>query len=171
MIDRPDRNTIDFQTHPEIAEYMAAMVNYSPDSLYLEPTSGKGNIVKALDQRGVHAEAPNNFWELLRYRAGRDHLPKYHYTIMNPPFTPMTEGYEYLDKVMGISENIIALMPWLTMINSDKRTKAIMGYGLKSITHLPRNAFKGSRVQCCILEMIGGHKGPIDFKYFEFKKK
>jgi len=44
-------------------------------------------------------------------------------------------------------------MPWLTIINSQKRTEKINNYGLKSVTHLPRKTFPCSRVQCCILEM------------------
>ena len=52
-----------------------------------------------------------------------------------------------------MTNNIIALMPYLAIINGEKRTNDIMNFGLKSITHLPRSTFKGSRVQTCILEM------------------
>jgi hypothetical protein len=72
---------------------------------------------------------------------------------MNPPFTPMSLGYKILFQCMEWTNNIIALMPWLTIINSQKRTEKINNYGLKSVTHLPRKTFPGSRVQCCILEM------------------
>lgn len=65
---------------------------------------------------------------------------------------------------MEMSDNIIALMPYLCIINGEKRTQDIMDYGLKSITHLPRSTFKGSRVQTCILEMQRGYKGQTIFK-------
>jgi hypothetical protein len=42
------------------------------------------------------------------------------------------------------------------IINGEKRTNDIMKWGLKSITHLPRSTFKGSRFQTCILEMKRG---------------
>ena len=55
-------------------------------------------------------------------------------------------------------------MPYLTIINGEKRTQDIMNWGLKSITHLPRSIFKGSRVQTCILEMKKGFIGDTIFK-------
>jgi type I restriction-modification system DNA methylase subunit len=82
---------------------------------------------------------------------------------MNPPFSPMTLGYQILYNCINMSDNIIALMPWLTIINSERRTKKIIDFGLKSITHLPRNIFPGSRVQTCILEIKKGYSGDIKF--------
>jgi hypothetical protein len=76
----------------------------------------------------------------------------------------MKMGYEILYKCMDMSDNIIALMPYLAIINGEKRTNDIMSFGLKSITHLPRSVFKGSRVQTCILEMSKGYKGDTIFK-------
>jgi len=85
------------------------------------------------------------------------------WVVMNPPFSPMKLGYKILYKCMGMSDNIIALMPWLTIINSQKRTDDIMGFGLASITHLPRTIFKGARVQTCILEMRKGYNSTTKF--------
>ena len=67
---------------------------------------------------------------------------------------------------MELSDDIVALMPWLTIINGEGRTNDIMNFGLISITHLPRNIFKGSRVQCCILHMNRGWKEPTIFYKF-----
>jgi len=64
---------------------------------------------------------------------------------------------------MEMSDNIIALMPWLTMINGQKRTSDIIDFGLVSITHLPRSIFNGARVQTCILQMSKGYKGKTEF--------
>ena len=84
---------------------------------------------------------------------------------MNPPFSPMKQGYVILEKCMGMSDVIIALMPWLVLINSERRTKMLREWGLVSVTHLPRSVFKGARVQCCILEMVKGYANKTEFKY------
>ena len=94
----------------------------------------------------------------------------FEWIVMNPPFSPMKQGYDMLFRCMGMSDNIIALMPYLCIINGDKRTQAIMEFGLKSITHLPRSTFKGSRVQTCILEMKFGYEGDAVFKLLPDKK-
>lgn len=44
-----------------------------------------------------------------------------------------------------------------------------MDFGLVSVTHLPRNAFKGSRVQTCVLKMDRRHNGDTKFKCIEQK--
>ena len=88
---------------------------------------------------------------------------------MNPPFTPMKVGYEILYDCMDMTDNIIALMPWLTMINGAKRTKDIIDYGLKSITHLPRKVFNGARVQTCILHMERGYNNDTLFYNYNLK--
>lgn len=90
---------------------------------------------------------------------------------MNPPFTPMKTGYEILYRCMEMSNNIIALMPWLTLINSEKRTAKIFEYGLISVTHLPRNVFPGSRVQTCILQMQKFYNKETRFHLFINKSR
>lgn len=57
------------------------------------------------------------------------------------------------------------------MINSEKRTSDICDFGLISITHLPRNVFKGSRVQCCILQLSKDFNGITQFLTPKFKNK
>ena len=122
----------------------------------LEPTPGKGNLVKAL--KNYKVTAPKDFWKI---------SGTFDAVVMNPPFTPMKTGYEILYAAMGMTEIIIALMPWFTIINSEKRTADIKNFGLESISHLPRSAFPGSRVQTCILEMKRGYDGDIKI-YFPF---
>lgn len=161
---------MDFQTPPYVCDYMVNITPYSINPIYsrnrkiLEPTPGQGNIVSSLHKYLPHSEiiAPENFWDI-------PNTEQFDLIVMNPPFTPMEEGYKILFRCMEMSDNIIALMPWLTMINSEKRTKLIMDFGLKSITHLPRNVFKGSRVQCCILEMKKGYTQDTIFKNFKTK--
>jgi len=129
----------------------------------LEPTPGEGHLVSELKSRGHNVIAPVDFYKEVL-------LPHYDYIVMNPPFTPMNKGYKILYDCMELSDNIVALMPWLTIINSQKRTKLLVDFGLDAITHLPRNAFPGSRVQTCILHLHRGTKGMHTIlKFIEFE--
>lgn len=150
-----------FQTPEWCCKYMASFLPENCGTI-LEPTPGKGNLVKALYPRGS-VIAPSNFFDLKENSS-------FDWVVMNPPFTPMKKGYEILDKCMEMSNNIIALMPWLTIINSERRTEKIMDFGLRSITHLPRKTFPGSRVQTCILQMHKGWDEPTLFRAYELPK-
>jgi len=141
-----------FQTREKECEIMVSMIPPRCKNV-LEPTPGKGNLVRAIKSKGFSVIEPYDFWVIVNTEIKFDAI------CMNPPFTPMSEGYKILFACMDMSDNIIALMPWLTIINSERRTRAITSFGLKSVTHLPRNAFKGSRVQTCILNMQKNHKG------------
>lgn len=144
----------DFQTPEKVCTYMSSFL---PDNAgdILEPTKGVGNLVKALEQKGNVIAPDGNFFEMEKRR--------YDWVVMNPPFTPMKKGYQILYECMDMSDNIIALMPWLTLINGQKRTADIMEFGLVSITHLPRSIFNGARVQTCIMQMRKGYKGSTEF--------
>lgn len=148
-----------FQTRPDIAALIAEMLLPKIKTV-LEPTPGEGNIVSAI--RAMRPElkitAPKDYWKL---RAGR-----FDAAVMNPPFTPMKEGYRFLYSVMDRTDMIIALMPWLTLINGERRLNKILDYGLVSVTHLPRSIFPGSRVQCCIMEMVKGWTKPTEFLFY-----
>jgi len=147
-----------FQSPPKICEYMASRVPKDSMLTVLEPTPGKGNLVEALEKRGVQVYAPTGNFFLEDWEGKR-----YDYIVSNVPFSPMMVGYKILYKCMEMSDNIIALMPWLTLINSEKRTRDLMDFGLYSITHLPRNIFKGARVQTCILHLQKGYTKPTYF--------
>lgn len=142
-----------FQTPLNICEYMCSFLPNNAGNI-LEP--GLGNLSKSLEKYG-EVFSPDNFFNL-------NTMLKFDWIVMNPPFSPMKMGYEILYKCMDMSDNIIALMPYLAIINGEKRTNDIMSFGLKSITHLPRSVFKGSRVQTCILEMSKGYNGDTIFK-------
>ncbi len=137
------------------------MSSFLPDSAgeILEPTKGAGNLVKALIKKGNVIAPDVDFFKMEPRR--------FDWIVMNPPFSPMKKGYRILYKCMEMSDNIVALMPWLTMINGDKRTKDIMNFGLVSITHLPRSVFKGARVQTCILLLKNGYCGKTEFLNFK----
>lgn len=156
-------DNINFQTKPEICQYMVSLLPfYNPSyKTVLEPTPGNGNLVASLKQRGYNVVVPKgDFWKMPKGR--------FDAVVMNPPFSPMAEGYKILFKVMEYSDIVVALMPYLTIINSEKRTGAILEYGLVSVTHLPRTAFKGSRVQTCVLQMKKGFNETT--KYFFMDK-
>ena len=139
---------MDFQTKKWVCDFMVSLLPINCSTV-LEPTPGEGNLVEALIPF-YKVTAPSNFLDV---------EDRFDAVVMNPPFTPMKRGYEILYAVMEMSDIIIALMPWLTIINSQKRTEDIESFGLKSISHLPRSAFPGARVQTCILEMQKGYIG------------
>jgi len=142
-----------FQTPEKVCNYMSSFLPNDAGTI-LEPTSGLGNLVKALKQKG-NVIAPQDFFDMKKQR--------FDWVVMNPPFSPMSKGYQILYECMEMSDNIIALMPWLTMINGQKRTNDIIEFGLVSITHLPRSIFNGARVQTCILQMSKGYNGKTEF--------
>ena len=145
-----------FQTLPHIFTYMASFV--ANGAYILEPTKGIGNLVKALELKGT-VYAPRDFFSMPHQR--------FDWIVANPPFSPMQQGYDILYQCMEMSDHLIFLLPWLSLINSSKRTQAIKKFGLKSVTHLPRNAFQGSRVQTCILEMAKDYKGKTDLLFYD----
>ena len=156
-----------FQTPPIIAEYMASLISGVGPYRIIEPHPGDGNLVAAARKLSKHNDvyAPKRF----------ENIPfgkRFDWAIMNPPFTPMAVGYQYLKDVMQITDNIIALMPWLTLINSDRRTKELIDWGLVSVTHLPRKSFPGARVQCCVMHLNrlygSEQKEATIFKYFNW---
>lgn len=147
---------MDFQTLPEICDYMAAFVSGENLSI-LEPTPGEGNLVRALKNYG-NVVAPKDFFFLPSAR--------YDWVVANPPFTPMKVGYQILDKCLEMSDNLIFLLPWLVLINGEKRTRKLQDFGLVSVTHLPRKAFDGARVQACILELRKGWTGKTTLKFY-----
>lgn len=135
------------------------MAAFLPENagLILEPTKGAGKLVNALAKKG-QVVAPDDFFEMPKRR--------FDWVVMNPPFSPMQKGYKIMYDCMDMSDNIIAIMPWLTLINGHKRTSDIISFGLVSVTHLPRSTFEGARVQTCILEMRKGYTGLTLFRYF-----
>ena len=141
--------TIQFRTKPEICRYMVELLPPGVLSV-LELRYGDMAMTEALVQYGYSAtiQTEETFWSL---DEGFDAV------VMNPPFTPMKRGYKILFRCMELAPVVIALMPWLTIINSVGRAEAFQDFGLKSVTHLPRTAFPGARVQTCILNLVRGH--------------
>jgi hypothetical protein len=141
-------NKQDFQTPKVICKYMVSLLEKQEYDIILEPTPGEGNLANAAWEKGT-VMSPHDFFEL-KYQ-------RFDAVVMNPPFTPMALGYKILFSCLDMSDEIVALMPWLTLINSQKRADKLFAFGLKSVTHLPRTVFPGSRVQCCVLHLLKGY--------------
>lgn len=149
---------MDFQTPQWVCDIMIDEVYGNPKTI-LEPTPGEGNLVRSLKSRypEVCVTAPDDYYQLPEQR--------FDIVVTNPPFTPMVLGYELLDDFFQRSDRIVALMPWLAVINSEKRYKRYLENGLKKVIHLPRRAFPSSRVQCCILVFESGYRDAIELKF------
>jgi len=159
-----------YQTPHNVCSYMASLIPKATKSV-LEPTKGQGNLVKVLD--GFDVTAPDNFFTLQTRR--------FDCIIMNPPFSAkyafgipenfehkgMRLGYYILTECMKMSDNVIALMPWFTISDSDVRLRYLKQFGLKSITALPRKTFQYARIQTCVFELEKGFTGETQFKVFE----
>ena len=147
---------INFQTPLWCCEKMVSLL---PDniSMVLEPTPGEGNLAATLEKKYNVIRANGDFFQF-KFDSQIDAV------VMNPPFSPMKKGYEILDICMEKVDVIIALMPWLTIINSNKRAQKIKEFGLQKVIHLPRSTFKGSRVQTCLISLVKKFNGNTIFE-------
>lgn len=170
--DAEKRHT-DFQTPVPVCRYMVSMVPGGAQTI-LEPTPGLGNIVSLLD--GYQVTACKDFF--------LQPFSRFDAVVMNPPFSSksafmenapdgfkergMRLGYYFLTECMKMSDNVIALMPWFTISDSDVRLRYLKEFGIISITALPRKTFQYARIQTCILQLQKGFKGETLFKTFQF---
>lgn len=146
-----------YQTPLDVCEYMAGLILPSCRTV-LEPTPGEGRLVSAIRRRGFTVIAPERFEDINPF----DHFDA---TCMNPPFIKSIEN-QFLLAAMEMSDQVIALLPWFSLVNSDSRTRKIVEYGLRSVTHLPRKTFPKIRVQPCILNMERGYRGPTTLEFY-----
>lgn len=168
--------TIDpnYQTPIPVVEYMAGMVPAGAVTI-LEPTPGQGNIVTVLQQRGYDVTAPVDYF--------LESKRKYDCVVMNPPFSSasahlehapagtekgMKIGYTILWDCLEQSDNVIALMPWFTLTDSDVRLRFLKSYGLISVSPLPRKTFAYARIQTVVLQLQLGYQGTTLFTPFDF---
>jgi hypothetical protein len=173
---KADRKTADistdYQTPLEVVKYMASLIPSGVRTV-LEPTPGIGNIVGQL--KAYEVTAPKDFFLMDRQR--------FDCIIMNPPFSTrsaimehapaalhnsgMRVGYYFLTECMKMSDNVIALMPWFTLTDSDNRMRMIKSFGLKSLTALPRKTFSYARIQTCVMQLQKGFEGETSFRVFD----
>lgn len=162
-----------FQTPLKVVDEMVKMIPAGARTV-LEPTPGLGHIVSRL--KGYEVTAPEDFFLMEKQR--------FDCIVMNPPFSDkyafmdnapdnkqckgMKLGYFILKQCMAMSDNVISLVPWYTISDSDLRLKFLTDFGIKSITALPRKTFKYARIQTCILELHKGFEGDTIFRKFNF---
>ncbi len=156
-------NNQDFQTPEWLANYMASFIPENAGTI-LEPTPGAGNLVKAIQGKGS-ITAPKDFFKLSMDL-------RFDWCIMNPPYNPRSLCNSIFLQCMEQCDNIIALIPYDTITNAQKRHRKIMHFGLKEIIHIDRyKAFKNIRVNICIMIMERGYKGETIFKSLPQKLK
>lgn len=167
-----------FQTPVPICELMAGMVPAWAKTVF-EPTPGLGNLSSSLRGGGFSVVEAHDFFLI-------DKTIRYDAVVMNPPFSSksaymenapaafeekgMRLGYYILKECMELSDNVIALMPWFTISDSDVRMRYLKHYGMKSLTALPRKTFQYARIQTVILELERGYTGQTIFKAVEYDK-
>jgi type I restriction-modification system DNA methylase subunit len=169
--EKPKKIIVDpnFQTPIPVCQYMVDMIPPNAKNI-LEPTAGLENIVSLL--KNYNVTAPEDFFLMKQKR--------FDCVVMNPPFSSksaftdnipagvdikgMKIGYHILFECMNMSDNVIALVPWFTISDSDVRLRFIKKFGLKSITALPRKTFQYARIQTCVLELEKGYSGESLFK-------
>lgn len=161
-----------YQTPKEICDYIVSMIPDFAHSI-LEPTPGKGNLVASLIEKNKYSvTAADDFFKINKKL-------KYDCIVMNPPFSSnsaylenapkdidlkgMKVGYHILEECMKMSDNIIALMPWFTISDSDVRFRNLRNFGIKSVTPLPRKTFNYARIQTVILQLQRGYQGNTNF--------
>lgn len=166
-----------FQTPIPVVNYMISLIPPSTRTV-LEPAPGLGNITSRLTNYEV--TAAGDFFLM-------DKTMRFDCVVMNPPFSAKTAylenapegfnrlgmrlGYYFMTECMKMSDYIIALMPWMTISDSDVRLRTIMNFGLKSITALPRKTFEFARIQTCVFELEKGFKGEAAFRAFQLPHK
>lgn len=146
-----------YQTPAPVCTFMAELVPDHVKTIF-EPTPGEGNLVRALQKRGFEVTAPNEFQEI-------HPMNKFDAVVMNPPYLRSIEN-QFLYRAMEMAPLIIALMPWFSVINSDKRTKDLREFGLQKIVHLPRKTFPAIRVQTCIIVLMKGYNEKHELEFF-----
>lgn len=167
-----------YQTPDWVVSYMVSMI---PEGVVtvLEPTPGNGNIVRQLEGK-YQVTAPEDYFSL-------DKDSAFDCVVMNPPFSSkyanmgnaphhrdyrgMKLGYHILVDSLGLSNHVIALMPWFTISDSDVRLQYLMEWGLKSITVLPRKTFNYARIQTCVLELCKNHREATRFRFLRSKNE
>lgn len=165
-----------FQTPMNVCEYMADMIPKWCKAVF-EPTPGLGNLVAAAEKKGFNVLTADDFFTHPKY-------PRYDAIIMNPPFSSksaflenapigsetkgMKVGYYILTECMKMSDNIIALMPWYTISDSDVRMRFLESFGIKSLTSLSRKTFQYARIQTVVMVLEKGYKGETIFKTFNY---
>ena len=166
-----------YQTPVQICDYMVSLIPKTSIRVF-KPTPGSENLVKILEkQNRFEIHVAEDFFL-------HDKAQRYDTIILNPPFSEksvymkrvpdnirfadMQVGYQILTECMKISDNVIALMPWVALSDSDVRLRYLKSFGLKSLTALPGKTFQYARKQTVIIELQKGFIGETVFRTLSF---
>ena len=166
-----------FQTPDFVVNYMISLIDFKPKSI-LEPTPGLRNISKKLRSENYNVIEPKDFFKL------NCDLEKFDLIIGNPPFSEksaylenapknldlkgMKCGYYILKECMKMSDNLIMLMPWFTISDSDVRLRFLKDFGMVSVTPLPRKTFDYARIQTVVIHLKKGYTAETIFNTIFF---
>lgn len=163
----------DYQTPIPICKYMVSLVP-SWCKKILEPTPGMGNLVRELEYLGKTVIAPDDYFLLEKQR--------FDCVVLNPPFSMkytnvenagdrikpgMKMGYQILFECLNMANEVIALVPWFTISDSDVRLRQIKKYGIVSITALPRKTFEYARIQTVVIHFRKGYDKETVFNVYD----
>lgn len=164
----------DFQTPAVVCDYCVSLLSFGVKTVF-EPTPGKGNMVLALARKLKTVVIPDH-GDYFRHIKP---TIKYDAVAMNPPFSSkfltgqipedwkdvgMKAGYRMLFECMELTDEVVAIVPWFLITDSDARVRHLKDYGLVSVTHLPRKTFNYARIQCVVLHLKRGYDGNTDFR-------
>lgn len=160
-----------FQTPLFVCEYMRSLIPEDVVTI-LEPTPGLRQLSGLLVSEGFDVTEPEDYFLL-------DKDSRFDCVAGNPPFSGksadltnaphtltakgMAVGYHILTETMEMSDNLIMLMPWFTISDSDVRMRKLKEFGLISVTPLPRKTFNYARIQTVVLQMQKGYAGQTTF--------
>lgn len=152
-----------FQTPKWLCDKIAKAIDLPNDSTILEPTPGAGNLVKALTKFKVSTPV-SDFWDL----DDPIHKEKFDAVVMNPPFS---DAECILMKCMQLSDMVVAIVPWITILSSDKRTSKIREWGIEKVWHLPRKVFSGISSSLMVIFLKKGYKGDILLEFVDYEEE
>jgi len=166
-----------FQTPEFVVDYMISLIDFQPQSI-LEPTPGLRNISKKLISENYNVIEPLDFFDL------DTNFERFDLIVGNPPFSEkssdlskapkdidlkgMKIGYHILKECMKMSDNLIILMPWFTISDSDVRMRFLKDFGIVSVTPLPRKTFQYARIQTVVLHLKKGYTAETKFNTIFF---
>ena len=164
-------DTTNFQTPKPVCQFIIDFLNIWDKSItILEPTPGAGQFVSALRDAGFYdIDYPKGDFFNFRFSER-----SYDLIIGNPPFSPMSLGYDITDRCfqhLPDHGSLVFILPWFFLINSDGRAEKYFPH-LEAIIHLPRRTFPGASVQtaCFILNKQKSLESPVITMYSEKPK-
>lgn len=150
----------EYYTPEWLSEYMISLIDKEIPFSVFDPTPGPNSSILSAVRKVYPCnvsveELKGDFWDI--------DISHVDIIVANPPFFPYSKVYQYLERFILIADQIICIIPWYTIINSERRTEKIIKSGLKRIVNVSRSAFPKIRVQICVLDIQKGYCGDAVF--------